>query len=82
MHPKTNLPPHLLTEDQAAAYLGLVPNTLAKWRMRGEGPPFVRVGRLIRYDRTAIDRWVESQTRSSTSDPGPDARVAGGRRGH
>jgi predicted DNA-binding transcriptional regulator AlpA len=74
-------PDGLLTEDETTAYLGIVPNTLAKWRTRGEGPPFVRVGRLIRYDRAAIDRWVASQTRQSTSDPGPDARAAGGRRG-
>ena len=40
----------LLTNVEAAKLLGLKPITLATWRMRKSGPPYVRVGRrAVRY---------------------------------
>jgi len=39
----------LLTPIQAAAILQVKPNTLAKWRVTGEGPAFIHVGRVVRY---------------------------------
>ena len=47
---------------KAADYLGLMPQTLEKMRMRGEGPPYRKHGRAVRYTREEIDAW--SQTRS------------------
>ena len=52
----------LLTREQAAAYLGLKPQTLASWVVRHiQGPPFIKVGRSVRYRRTDLDRWLDSQ---------------------
>ena len=45
-------------------------NTLAKWRMSGDGPPFLKIGRLVYYDPAVVERWLERQTRSSTTDDG------------
>ena len=59
----------LLTPVQAADFLQIKPNTLAKWRVTGEGPPFVRVGRAIRYSMRELMRFIERQTRRSTSEP-------------
>jgi hypothetical protein len=50
--------------------LGLRPNTLAQWRISGDGPAFVKLGRAVRYRRADIERWLEGQTRRSTSDHG------------
>jgi hypothetical protein len=36
--------------------------------MRGDGPPYVRVGRSIRYDETVLIQWMWSQQRLSTSE--------------
>jgi hypothetical protein len=41
---------------------------LAKARMRGDGPPFMRVGRSIRYIRAALLQWMKSKQRLSTSE--------------
>jgi hypothetical protein len=32
--------------------------------MRSEGPPFVRVGRAIRYDRAAVAQWLFDHARA------------------
>ena len=45
---------------QAATYLGISPSTLAKWRMRGEGPPFHRCGpRIVLYFIGDLDSWLQ-----------------------
>ncbi len=60
---------NLLTEAQAAVYLGgLTPKALQAWRVRGGGPTFLKVGRLIRYRQADLDGWLESRVRHSTSE--------------
>jgi hypothetical protein len=39
----------------------LSPKTLANRRLRGEGPPFIRIGRTIRYSRQACAEWLAAQ---------------------
>ena len=39
----------LLTPEQAAKYLGFTEGWLAKLRMRGGGPKWIRLGRKCRY---------------------------------
>lgn len=62
--------PPYLTTPQAAALLGLSPRTLERYRVSGEGPPFRKLGRRVRYTRSDIDDWAESCRRRSTSDDG------------
>lgn len=58
----------LVTTEQAAAYLGgLKPNTLEGWRIRGEGPPYKKIGRLVRYSLADLDAYLAASSRSSTS---------------
>jgi hypothetical protein len=57
----------VLTPIQAAVILQVKPNTLAKWRVTGEGPAFIHVGRSVRYSAREIARFNDRQTRSSTS---------------
>jgi hypothetical protein len=60
----------LLTEKQAAAYLNMVVKTLQNWRWRGDGPPFVKLGDLVRYRRRDLDELILANLRTSTSDAG------------
>lgn len=56
---------------QAAAYLGLATSTLAKMRLRGDGPQFIKAGpRVVVYDLHDLDEWLDARRRSSTSDAG------------
>jgi excisionase family DNA binding protein len=51
----------LLTNKEAAAYLGYSEKTLTKWRCtREEHIPFYR-GNPVRYDVADLDRWLESR---------------------
>lgn len=52
----------LLAEVYAAELLGLSSRTLQAWRSRNEGPPYVRVGRAIRYRRQDLLNWVGQNT--------------------
>ena len=59
--------PIRLTERQAAERLGLKPQTLANWRSTGRhGLPFLKLGRSVRYDLTALEKWAAARTATST----------------
>lgn len=52
----------------AAKYLGLSTSTLAKMRLRGDGPVFVKCGRrVVAYCVTDLTAWLERNRRRSTS---------------
>lgn len=53
--------------DEAAKLLDVAPNTLAKMRIAGNGPSFVKVGRNVRYRPADIEAWVNARTVRSTS---------------
>ena len=57
----------LLTKE-AATYMRVSSSTLAKWRMRHEGPPYHRCGpRLVYYILDEIEGWqAECDRQSST----------------
>lgn len=61
------LPDELTTPETAADYLKLSPKTLANMRCRGDGPPYVKYGR-IRYRWGDLDAFIERRIRSSTSE--------------
>ena len=60
--------PLLLTPEETAARLKVSLSWLAKARMRGDGPPYIRVGRSIRYSEPALLQWMKSRQRLSTSE--------------
>lgn len=51
---------NVLNERQAASILGCSVALMRKWRLFGEGPTYSKVGRLVRYRRIDIDRFVEA----------------------
>ena len=58
----------LIDTDDLAKYLGNEVNTCEGWRLKGIGPRYIKVGRLVRYRIEDIDLWLQSQTRNSTSE--------------
>jgi hypothetical protein len=60
--------PSLIDTDDLAKYLRNEVNTCEGWRLKGIGPRYIKVGRLVRYRIEDVDLWLESQTRNSTSE--------------
>lgn len=67
--------PKWLRPQAASEYTQLAASTLAKMRLRGDGPPFHKAGpRAILYDRAELDAWLAARRRHSTSDEGEVAK--------
>lgn len=53
-----------LTEMEAASYIGMSRSFLAQARMEGQrdnrtpAPPFIKIGRAVRYLRHDLDQWL------------------------
>jgi hypothetical protein len=60
--------PVLLTPKEAARVLRVSLSWLAKARMRGDGPPFLQIGRSIRYSEAALVQWMKARQRLSTNE--------------
>jgi predicted DNA-binding transcriptional regulator AlpA len=58
----------LLTAKDAARLLKVSLSWLAKARMRGDGPAYIKVGRSIRYTDATLTQWMKSRQRLSTSE--------------
>lgn len=58
----------LLTPKEAAELLKVSLSWLAKARMRGDGPPFIKIGRSIRYSELALLQWMKAHQHLSTSE--------------
>ena len=62
-------PDALIDEHRAAEFLSLNHRTLQQWRLRGTGPPFIRISsRCVRYRYRDLYAWVEERVRTSTSE--------------
>jgi predicted DNA-binding transcriptional regulator AlpA len=58
-----------LRAPEAANYLRLSTSTLAKMRLRGDGPRYIKSGpRIVVYERQHLDDWLTSRVRNSTSE--------------
>jgi hypothetical protein len=53
---------------QFARTTGIPESTLAKMRMRGGGPPYVKIGRSVRYSVSLGLAWMDAHTRRNTSE--------------
>jgi predicted DNA-binding transcriptional regulator AlpA len=58
---------HLRT-PQAAEYIGLSASTMEKMRLRGDGPRYAKLGKLVVYAITDLNAWVDVHKRVSTSE--------------
>jgi hypothetical protein len=53
----------LLTPAEAAEILRVAESTLRGWRTRGTGPPWLKIGRSVRYSRSGLVEWMNAQER-------------------
>ena len=79
----------LITDTEAAEFLGVQPQTLRRWRWAGNSPRYVRLSRsprgAVRYTLRALREWVREHEAASTSGetwtgPPPACASVGGTR--
>jgi predicted DNA-binding transcriptional regulator AlpA len=58
--------PQLLTTPQAAKLTGMSVSWLQASRSRGNGPPFLKIGRVVRYQRAELLEWFAGHRQVST----------------
>ena len=59
-----------LTDRDVAAVTGCARSTLAKMRLSGNGPPFVRIGKSVKYPSDLLKTYLDGlPRRRSTSEP-------------
>jgi hypothetical protein len=49
----------VLTPRETASFLKVSIHTLAKWRSCKKGPEYMRTGRLVKYDRRALETYLK-----------------------
>jgi predicted DNA-binding transcriptional regulator AlpA len=59
---------NLLNAEDAARFLSLSQSTLAKMRLSGNTPRFVKLGRRVAYRQDDLERWIEGQSFQSTAE--------------
>jgi hypothetical protein len=62
MEVKTQQPDPLLSELQAAQFIGVKPTTLQVWRStKRYGLKYIKVGRLVRYRTSVLQAFLASR---------------------
>ncbi len=55
--------PTLLTQSEAAKYLGTTVGTFNTWRHYGRNPlPYIKWGNRIKYKKEDLDAWIAENT--------------------
>ncbi|WP_328399623.1 helix-turn-helix domain-containing protein [Streptomyces sp. NBC_00390] len=55
---RAGLPDRYLTPDNIAELFDVPLETVYQWRKKRTGPPGFRVGKHLRYDPAAVQRWT------------------------
>lgn len=56
---------NLLTSKQVSERIQRPERTLERWRVTGDGPAFIRLGRRVAYREADVERWLDSRTFAS-----------------
>lgn len=54
----------LLTIVELSERLRVSVGCIRAWRLRGEGPPAIRMGSALRWDLAEVDEWIDNQRES------------------
>ncbi len=57
-----------LMQGDVAALLHISPRTLERFRVSGDGPPFIKAGRRVLYRQSDLETWIASRLCHSTSE--------------
>ena len=66
----------LLTEKEASRITGLSVAWFQRKRWAGGGPPYVKLGRAVRYRESELWSWIESHSGHSSTSSYPKKREA------
>jgi len=70
----------LLTEGDVAQRLHISLASVRRWRLERRGPPFIKVGSLVRYRPEDLELWLAAlPTGGSQSAPDGPVAVGAGR---
>ena len=69
MSDTTGTLPRLATAAELAERWGEDPHTIYRW-VREHGMPCVRIGRSMRFDTTAVSRWLDAGGTARNGDEG------------
>ena len=51
----------LLTPKEVGEILGVSEDKLRRLRAKKEGPPFIKIGGSVRYDRAKLQEWIDRE---------------------
>lgn len=54
----------LLNPRETAAYLGSSVSALSQYRALGIGPEYFKIGKMVRYRKSDINKWLEQKKNS------------------
>lgn len=60
-HARIEVEPAFLTQAEVAVLLGVPERTLEGWRLTKSGPPWLKLGRHVKYDRDDVLAWAREQ---------------------
>lgn len=66
--PAVALEPHY-TPEEMAELLRVTTRTLGRWRDQRIGPPYVKIGRKVRYPQSGAVRYLAQQTHGGDEGP-------------
>jgi excisionase family DNA binding protein len=70
-----------LTREELAAVLGCSVSTLNKLAMGTAGPPYVRIGRRVRYPSAGVQAWLRTRLLGAAPEPAPEPPAEPPKRG-
>ncbi|NMU84762.1 helix-turn-helix domain-containing protein, partial [Vibrio parahaemolyticus] len=65
----SNVEKRAYTEQETATYIGMSRSYLRQARMEGQrnnrtiAPPFIKIGRAVRYLKEDLDAWLDNHTK-------------------
>ena len=65
----------LMTQAEVKEITGLADSTLEQWRLKGKGPKFIKLGRLVRYRTSDLQAYIAGLQGFSSTTEADAARV-------
>ena len=60
----------LLNEHDVARITGLSVASIRRWRVRKQGPRYIKIGAAVRYKSDDVSTWLESRPTGGTEETG------------
>ncbi|MEY9775256.1 DNA-binding transcriptional MerR regulator [Arthrobacter sp. MW3 TE3886] len=58
-------PVQYMTTEEVADWLRVAQKTLRNWRSSGLGPPTVKFYSAVRYERAAVEAWIDQISKAA-----------------